>query len=51
MEDWHRETIAKKFPNAYLQTTIITLNIPDIYDKNSPGLKRAVESAVEPWLE
>jgi predicted protein tyrosine phosphatase len=51
MEAQHLTTLAERFPKAYLLTTIIDLVIPDIYDKDSPGLKEAIESAVEPWLE
>ena len=41
MEDWHRIALAERFPKAYAK--IVTLNIPDIYDKDSPGLARALE--------
>ena len=51
MEDEHRKSIAERFPEAYIQARIITLNIPDIYDKDSPELEQAIETTVEPWLE
>lgn len=38
MEDRQRSEIAKRFPDIYIKKCILSLDIPDIYNQNSPEL-------------
>ncbi len=38
MEDAQRSEIGRRFPSAYLQKRIVSLDIPDIYRCNDPAL-------------
>jgi predicted protein tyrosine phosphatase len=38
MEDAHRSELAKRFPKAYMQKRILSLDIPDVYHYNQPEL-------------
>jgi len=46
MEDFQRKVLSERFPKLYMQKRIISLGIPDIYDYNSPDLKKILEEKV-----
>jgi len=50
MENAHRNKVRKKFKNALGNKNIITLNIPDEYERDDPDLIRLLEARVGPWL-
>jgi len=54
MEDIQRGEIAKRFPSLYMQKRILSLDIPDIYSYQDPGLVNILEKkmieVVEPIL-
>ena len=46
MEDAQRSEIAKRFPRAYMQKRILSLDIPDVYHYNQPELVKALKEEV-----
>ncbi|UWQ25383.1 hypothetical protein K3553_02640 [Leisingera aquaemixtae] len=51
MENHHREWIRRKFKkNRPADNRIITLNIPDEYERGDPGLVALLKDKVEPRL-
>ena len=51
MEEWHRETISKKFREHLGEKRIICLNIPDEFERMDPMLVRMLKSKVPPFLD
>jgi predicted protein tyrosine phosphatase len=47
MEDFQRTELAKRFPKAYLKKQIIVLDIPDMFQYNSPELKDILEKRMQ----
>ncbi len=47
MENEQKSEIAKRFPEQYLQKRILSLDIPDIYHYNQPGLIKALTSKMD----
>lgn len=50
MENHHRERIRKKFKQRPADSHIITLNIPDEYERGDPALVALLKEMVEPRL-
>ena len=46
MEDAQRAELARRFPKAYMQKRIISLDVPDIYRYNQPTLVKALNTKV-----
>jgi len=44
MEAMQRKELGERFPNEYLKKQIISLDIPDIYNHNDPGLIRILKN-------
>lgn len=51
MEDHQRTEISKRFPEVYMKKKILSLDIPDIYNYNSPELVKLLNSRVNDLLE
>jgi predicted protein tyrosine phosphatase len=47
MEDHQRSEIAKRFPRAYLQKRIISLDIPDVYARDNIELKEQLRARIK----
>ena len=47
MEDEQRSELSKRFPKLYMQKQILSLNIPDIYNFNSPELANELKEKME----
>ena len=47
MEDAQRSEISRRFPDAYMQKRILSLDIPDIYQYNDPELISALKSRMK----
>lgn len=47
MEDFQRTELSKRFPNTYLKKQIIVLDIPDMFQYNSPELKDILEKRMQ----
>ena len=50
METHHRERIRKKFKQRPPDNRIITLHIPDVYERGDPELVRLLTEKIEPRL-
>ena len=46
MEDIQREEVAMRFPKQYMQTRILSFNIPDVYYYNQPELVNLLKSRI-----
>jgi predicted protein tyrosine phosphatase len=51
MEERHRQEIARRFPQVYLQKQILVLCIPDIYRDGQPELVRLLKGRITELLE
>jgi predicted protein tyrosine phosphatase len=51
MESHHRERIRKKFKHRPPDSRIITLHIPDVYERGDPELIALLKDKVEPRLK
>ncbi|MEO1537901.1 MAG: phosphotyrosine protein phosphatase [Pseudomonadota bacterium] len=51
MENHHRERIRKKFKQRPADNRIVTLHIPDEYERGDPELIELLKAKVEPRLE
>lgn len=51
METHHRERIRKKFKQRPPDNRIITLHIPDEYERGDPALVALLREKVEPFLQ
>lgn len=51
MESHHREQIRKKFKQRPPDNRIITLNIPDVFERDQPELIAILKDKVTPRLE
>ena len=50
MEDFQRNEIAKRFPRAYMQKSILSMDIPDIFHYNQPELVDLMKSKIKELL-
>ncbi len=50
MEVAQRKEIAKRFPDAYMQKRILSLEVPDIYQYGQPELKKILKEKAEELL-
>lgn len=50
MEDNQRTELSKRFPEIYMQKQILTLDIPDIFNKHDPKLALLLERRMEELL-
>ncbi len=50
MENEQRQEIAKRFPGAYRQKRILSLDIPDIYQYNQPELIKLLKRKISESL-
>jgi predicted protein tyrosine phosphatase len=51
MEERHRQEIARRFPQVYLQKQILVFGIPDIYRDGQPELVRLLKERMYELLE
>tara|TARA_Y100000310_G_scaffold310646_1_gene356099 strand:- start:921 stop:1193 length:273 start_codon:yes stop_codon:yes gene_type:complete len=51
MEDEQRSEIAKRFPKAYMQKRILSLEIPDIYNYGDPKLAKELKTKLNEYAE
>lgn len=51
MEEDQRDELAKRFPKQYMQKRILSLDIPDIYDYNSPQLIQNLKAKMEDFAD
>ena len=47
MESEQREEIARRFPRAYMQKRILSLDVPDIYSYNQPNLSKILNQKIK----
>ncbi len=50
MEDEQRSELAKRFPQIYLQKRILSLDIPDIFNYNTPKLIENLRVRMDDYL-
>jgi len=51
MEEAQRGEIARRFPKQYMLKRILSLDIPDIYSYNQPGLIEALNTKIDELFE
>lgn len=51
MEAVHKKRLTKRFKDRLDRSKLITLGIPDEYERDQPELIELLKMRVEPWLE
>ncbi len=47
MEDAQRSELAKRFPKEYMKKRIVSLGVPDVFQKDQPELIQVLRSKME----